>query len=148
MQRMRICLILLIIFSAVSCTFNEPRLRPEPIAAALGPTGWRLQGETLTLNDGLEFRCVEWHSWTNYPSQWILEAFTGWHSTMDECVYLTVDPKTVIGGPQPSDPGFLNEETTFNSVVPQNSGRSPSSEVSPVSTTTPGREQIEIAKRI
>ena len=93
----RIALILLAASSAVSCTFNEPRIRPEPIATALGPTGWQLQGDKLILNDGLEFRCVEWHSWTNYPTQWLAEVFTGWHSALDECVYLTVNPETVIG---------------------------------------------------
>lgn len=85
----------LVVCGIVSCTYNEPRLRPEPIAAAVGTTNFHLQGATLEL-EGLNFRCVEWHSLTNYPAQWMLELFTGWHSAMDECVYLTVDPAQIL----------------------------------------------------
>ena len=123
-------------------------MRPEPIAAALGPTGWRLQGDTITLNDGLRFRCVEWHSWTNYPTQWLAEALTGWHSAMDECVYLTVDPTTVIGPRQKRESGSPNEKTTFNAAIAQRSSKGPSSEESPACADTPSDEEIEIAERI
>lgn len=83
-----------ILFAAESCTYNEPRIRPEPVSAS--PLGTLINNQMTV--DGVTFRCVETHSVLNKPQQYFLEFFTGWHSTMDECVYLTADPKSVLGG--------------------------------------------------
>ncbi|MFI5351403.1 MAG: hypothetical protein ACHQZS_00435 [Candidatus Binatales bacterium] len=104
-----VVLTLLAVCGIVSCTYNEPRLRTEPIAAAVGTQNFGLQGSEVSL-DGLAFRCVEWHSIAGYPSEWLFELFSGWHSKMDECVYLTVDPEGVLPAPSAEKPNPTAKE--------------------------------------
>jgi hypothetical protein len=90
----------------VGCTYNEPRLRTEPVASAgIGST---LSPHGEMTSDGIKFRCVEWHSPAGVPGSYFWEIVTGWHSSMDECVYLTAEPDTILNGvaqiPEPKNP--------------------------------------------
>lgn len=90
--------VLLLSFAAcltAGCTFNEPRVRPEPVIHLNQPDFWVRRGlatQNPQLFDNVEVTCAEWHS---ASATWIFaplgSLLSGASSANDECIYATAD---------------------------------------------------------
>jgi len=129
----------------LSCSYSEPRIRPEPIASGrttdfnsttdyipqrissspstLGsPSGNPTSGSAPTVGltgdvAGVQLRCVEWQSGFVSPFRAIGEFFTGMHSTAEDCVYVAVNPKSIPIIQVPFEPSC--EQKQGNETVAQ-----------------------------
>jgi hypothetical protein len=108
MQYRRLCVSLALVISA--CTFNEPRLRPQPIAAyangsplALGSTSTGAGQTSLARANGdsnlelpqVQYDCVEYQSNWNVLTH-IIDFFSDSKSINDNCIYVRAKPQSIV----------------------------------------------------
>jgi hypothetical protein len=112
MQYRRLCVSLALVISA--CTFNEPRLRPQPITAyangsplALGvpltsaTTGAgqtslaRVSGDNTLDLPQVQYDCVEYQSNWNVLTH-IIDFFSDSKSVNDNCIYVRAKPQSIV----------------------------------------------------
>lgn len=103
-----ICAGLLIVTTTLGCTFQEPRIRSEPlirfrssVQSPWTPTQIPVETQAPEVGFGsgtpitLSYYCAAWNPWATRVYDSMSSSFTGASSALDECIYKTIDESTL-----------------------------------------------------
>lgn len=82
----------MLVFFAGGCTYQEPRIRSEPLLrfpASLGPPS-AATAEPVKIGQ-LQFSCSEWNPWSTRFYDSMSSSFTGGSSALNECIFVSVN---------------------------------------------------------
>jgi hypothetical protein len=105
MARRALVYIVLFVLFAVSCTYQEPRIRSEPLLRF--PAHLAVTSESVSQRAGmpsLEFHCSEWNPWSTRLYDSMSSSFTGGSSALNECIYVSIDVSSLAPAIAGEDP--------------------------------------------